>query len=198
MVPTGHILTSVNHHPPNHHQNPASVPSRSQSVRSLPPEGRPGGHSFQNGDSRDSHEEELSSFLMSTPAEQTQPLKAHCNHPTVVLDSDCGDGWDVSSKHVESELKHCSPRCANEPVTCAIRCTITGCPDEDSETPNCSGNGQLPIGRWSPTLASGSADRQVTESPTLAGGSADRQVTENVLHKEGEVGSADPRDKVHF
>ncbi len=165
----------MNHHPPNHHQTPdAAVPSRSQSVRSLPPEGRLGGHFIHNGDSR---EEELSSFLVSTPAEQTQPLKAQCNHPTVVLDSDCGDGWDMSSKPVGSDLKHVAPRCANEPVTCAVRCTITGCPD-DSETPNCSGNGQLLIGRWSPTLAGGSA--------------------ENILHKEGEVRSGDPSDKVHF
>jgi hypothetical protein len=182
-MPAHHILPAVNHHPPNHHQTPAGVPSRSQSVRSLPPEGRPGGHSIQNGDSRDSREEELSSFLVSTPAEQTQPLRAQCNHPTVVLDSDCGDGWDMSSKHGDSDLKHVAQRCTNEPVTCAIRCTITGCPD-DSETANCSGNGQVPIGRWSPT--------------TLAGGSADRQVTENILNKEGEVRSGDPSDKVKF
>jgi hypothetical protein len=179
-MPSRHILTAVNHHPPNHHQTPdAAVPSRSQSVRSLPPEGRSSGHSIHNGDSR---EEEFSSFLVSTSAEQTQPLRAQCNHPTVVLDSDCGDGWDMSSKHVDSDLKHFAPPCANEPVTCAVRCTITGCPD-DSETLNCSGNGQLPIGRW---------------SPTLAGGSADRQVTENILHKEGDVRSGDPSDKVQF
>ncbi len=120
---------------------------------------------------------------MSTPAEQTQPPKAECHHPTVVFDSDCGDGWDMSSKHGDSDLKHFAPRCANEPVSCAVRCTITGCPD-DSETANCSGNGQLPIGRWSPTLADVLADRQVTES---------------VLHKEGEMmRSGDPSDKVHL